>query len=92
MQSFLSSDSYQRIYCKLNICFYSELQKLICEEALNEPSNADVICSNGNLLDSVCIFECFHGFNRVGSAISTCIETQEKAQWSHLAPICEAGN
>jgi len=59
---------------------------------LSAPEYADMNCSDGNFLGSVCEFECNVGYSRVGAAVSSCVNTSLGIHWSRPAPSCNPGN
>ena len=60
-------------------------------EPLNTPASADANCSDENNLGSVCEFNCFAGFTRVGVSESICIETTNGLlNWSSSPPSCRS--
>nr|CAB3266734.1 sushi, von Willebrand factor type A, EGF and pentraxin domain-containing protein 1 [Phallusia mammillata] len=59
-------------------------QRVHCE-ALERPANSALSCSNSNLFESVCEFECDAGYILVGEANTTC---QADRTFSNEAPHC----
>ena len=71
--------------------YFIEKKQLACEDPLPE-IHADKFCSNGNLLGSVCEYECEIGFNLEGQPDATvCIQTNYGPRWSNPPPICRPG-
>nr|XP_018671091.1 sushi, von Willebrand factor type A, EGF and pentraxin domain-containing protein 1 [Ciona intestinalis] len=60
-------------------------QKIRCNE-FDELNNGRMNCSEDNLFESVCSFECSPGYDLVGSATSTCLAN---TSFSHPKPSCQ---
>jgi len=55
-----------------------------------EPEFGTVSCTDGNFLDSVCLFQCDSGFELTGSLSVSCARTGDDSQsWNSQPPTCQ---
>nr|XP_002125765.3 P-selectin [Ciona intestinalis] len=67
--------------------------RMSCSPPHTDPMNGDVVCTDGNMIGSLCVFTCNPGFMLQGPPTSTCVDDNNgdiSAVWDQPPPICQA--